>query len=107
MNSTTNATNINTNTVLNNFKSHVFIMLSVPSTESISSMYPSFSSAFIGRKMARAMHMDEGMIRSEALIYARKNKIPCVYFPEYAGGEGRIGFESVKEKAAASGSGLP
>ncbi|WP_288264991.1 DNA primase [uncultured Dialister sp.] len=29
--------------------------------------------AFI-KKMARAMHMDEGMIRSEALIYARKNK---------------------------------
>ena len=26
------------------------------------------------RKMARAMHMDEGMIRSEALVYARKNK---------------------------------
>mgnify|MGYP005904770001 CR=1 FL=1 len=28
--------------------------------------------AFI-KKMARAMHMDEGMIRSEALVYARKN----------------------------------
>ena len=26
------------------------------------------------RKMARTMHMDEGMIRSEALVYARKNK---------------------------------
>ena len=26
------------------------------------------------KKMARTMHMDEGMIRSEALIYARKNK---------------------------------
>lgn len=25
------------------------------------------------KKMARAMHMDEGMIRSEALVYARKN----------------------------------
>lgn len=26
------------------------------------------------KKMARAMHMDEGMIRSEALVYAKKNR---------------------------------
>ncbi|MGN0953955.1 DNA primase [Dialister sp.] len=37
--------------------------------------------AFI-RKMARTMHMDEGMIRSEALIYAKKNNSSIYISPK-------------------------